>query len=535
MAEFESRAQSKGSRTDVVGNFFAPFFDVVFYRQVEEPGIVQAVPAEVNGADTINAVLGLQKSVYDNNLAGAKSAADFGLNATIGASRVKLTNAGGNSTLFEPDSELADLRNFKSSLTIEARASTAVKATLVFQPPYLEGLKIVDNQLIKFGSLMEIQWGYLNADGGEPVLSNKGLFGIVQPSVKLSNQFSIEINGWDLLYMSSSSVDRRFSWPREQYDTDLKIVEKLNSLSVGESYRLNTDMVSIESPLRQKKEGETVVQTTDDFSFFKELLAANDVEYRIDGNIVRLFDAGRADQQEPAYSLLWYKQPEKNTDIPMITFETNSIASLFAGQGSRGFWFMSQDMDSNTTERQEVKPEDTGVSQTGSKALGTQEAGHPKGTVRTSEANVKPYSMPDDSSATGQVHVQPRDTPNRDTKADRKGREVRRLCNTTASATIPGHPGIVPLTIVNVFGDESAGVGRTFGGNYRVMKAIHEIGQGYVTKIELLRASTSGDDRATEEKSSDKTNTNKTTAASGEEVAPRPENESSIADAQEGG
>lgn len=509
-SKFEN-PRTTGPSTNEVGNFFAPFFDVVFYRAVAESGVAQASP---------------DSTAREQGIDEPQSVADFGSNKSIGASSVRLQSSDGNSTLFEPDSNLANIRNFRSSLVLEFKASTAVKATLTLQPPYFDALKIVDNELIQYGSLMEIQWGYTNGDGGEPLLSDKGLFSIVQPSVKFDEQISIQITGWDILYMAASSLDRRTSWAREEYPTDLDIIKKVIERHLGETLKINTDQVASGSPLRKKKEGQPVVQTNDDFTFFRRMLAANDVEFEFRANTILLRDAGILDDQKPSYRLIWYGQLYDETDIPMISFNSNSIPSLFASQGSRGFWSLSHDLDKNQADKKMVKPEDTNVPQTGTKVTGNQEAGLPKKTVRTSTGDIRAFSDPDNDSSTGMIQVRPHDRPNQQQEADRQGRENRRLANTRASVIIPGHPSVMPLQIVNVFGNAEAGVGRKFSGNYRILSATHEIGQGYVTKLELLRASTSGDPRDSQPKSRDPSNEDATAQSTDEVASPTQEEDS---------
>ena len=457
------------TKSESVGNFFAPFFDVVFYS----PGNAE----------------GLKITNID----------DYGSISSIGAGAIARKSTSGQSTVFSPDKSAEGLRNFRSSLIIESRASTSVKATLTLQPPYDHAVGIIDSEVLTFGSLMEIEWGYMSSNGREAQISNLGLFTITQPSVKFGQEISIELTGWDLIYMSSDSIDRRCLWPRETYATDVDIIKKLAS-HINKDYKVDTSQISSESSILKDKEGQHIIQTCTDFSFLRQLITDNDCEYRIEGDKLSIFDTNSLDTQSPSFRLLWYRQPTENTDIPMISFNTNSIPSLFAARGTRGVSHIVSDPDEITTDR-DPKEKAEGESPVGgqepesSKREGPQkgkdsapdESRHSKTKADTRSGQFAPYVWPDPSCASGIVQIIPKDTPNRKEQTIRRQRDSVRRANTHASAVIPGHPGIKPLSVVNVWGQEGAGVGEKFAGNYRILNVVHELGQGYTTKLDMLR------------------------------------------------
>lgn len=523
-AKLENPQQS-GDRTDVAGNFFAPFFDVAFYRPSKEGGVIQSSGDPNEVTTYVETEDGRQ---FSNDFAAAKALLDFGARGAIDTSSLRLRSENGQSQLLDPNTELSQIRNFRSSLTINSLESSNVQAILTLQPPYADALEIIDNTLIRLGSYMVIQWGYLNADGGEPILSSKGLFTMTEPSVKFGEQVTIEIPGYDVTYMGTSSLDRRCSWPREQFKTDLDVVRTVIKKSIGDTLEIDDTGVKEDSPLRVEQTSNPWIQTDDDFSFFRKVLKFNDVGYRVDGDRLLLFDYSTVDSRDPKYTLMMYRQPEKATDIPMISFSANSDLGLFSNsKGSRGLWVYSHDLDNNTPLRREVKPDDTGVAQVHAGRVTTGEASHPKETTDTQMGQARAYDFPDSECASGWIQVQPTERPSQKAYADTQARVIRRA-NHSANVVIPGHPGIKPLTIVEVFGDKLAGVGWKFGGNYRIMGVTHEIGSGgYITKFDLLRAGSSGDERDYGNPSQDPKNTKSADGSSGETVGPKLAEESS--------
>lgn len=501
------RSTAPGSRN--VGDFFAPFFDIVFFTIDEEATeaarSIEEARAEVASDRTRTdlTVLTANKTIPGLTLAEAAE------KRSIGSSQIRLSSTNGNVQVFSPDSDLAGIRNFKSNLTIDARASTAYKATLMLEPPYFDAIKLIDAGVIKFGSLMEIQWGYLSLATGEPLLSDKGLFTISEPSIRLGSKTSIVISGWDIISVSGSSLDRRCDWPREEFVCDALIIKKIAKTHKTEIIDL-TDRSS--SFLHENKEGQKIVQASDDFTFFHRLLVMNDVAFTIDGARIILRDLTTSDQLNPKYTLLYYSQPKKGTDIPMISFESNSIASLFGAPGSRGYLSTSYDLDEDEVIEEENLPE---------KAIDQPGDTNKLGTMNEALKS-KPFAKQDKLCTSGKFIVKPHDRPNQFQERKIKARENRRQANTTATAIVPGHPSILPLDIVTVQGGEGFGVGKKFGGKYRVMRLVHDIGQsGYTTRIELLRAETSGSSTSTDPTADGQPNKKRdVSGVEGEEVFP---------------
>ena len=469
----------KGENFSPVGDLYAPFFDVVFYRAESETGSKTQEALEAKG------------------LGAPKTLSQVADSDTIGSSSIQLRSVGGGLQMLNPqgpDTPTGQLLNYKSSLQVTMLSAAALQATLTLQPPYFDAVNIIDDKLIKFGSLMEIQWGYFNLETNQPEISDKGLFTITQPAIKFGLEVSITIGGFDILSTSLKSTDTRCEWLRSEYESDLSILEKLVS-KAGSGLELLATGVTAESRLRRKKTRD-VIQSDDDWTFFRRLCRQNDVTFLQFGGTIILYDQEERDLAKHKYRLTWFMQPQDQWDIPMLSFETNPIMGYFAGQGSRGSITYCRDSETGEVTSVSKDPSKPGVGQSGAGRAQTAEKSHKKETAKTgSSGNIAPFGVIDEEMActSGRIYVQPCRKPNQEEETDRENREVLRNFNTRASALCPGVPGMIPQIITNV-----VNVSKTFSGNYRVMKVVHNIGSGYTMQVDLLRAASTGDERSSD-------------------------------------
>ncbi len=519
------------------GNFYAPFFDVVFYRARTEPGVVTS---NVFGFE-----VSTPTKAFVDGVGRSTSAHQLEQSKTIGASVIRIRSSNGGIQLFDSDGEkLGDLRNYATDLSVGGISTESFRATLTLQPPFDDAIKLIDSEAIIFGSLMEIQWGYLNSGGGEPILSSKGLFQITEPNLRFGQQCVITISGQDMLSSLGGSLESRRVWERYKdlggvneilsdlgevsridegkkvYNTDLEVLTKLAE-KISPSIELDSSQITSTSKLRLKKTGDPLVQTTTDIRFFRRVCEMNDVSYVVDFNTIILKDMTQADLAKPSYRLLWFRQPKNATDIPMISFESNSIPALFAPQGSRGFVTVAHNLDDDEVDSSHNNQEDEGGQAGNTRKLGTGEnslGGQPS--VTTTGGDVKRSksdSAGESVASTGKHRTVPDQSPNKDQERKNVVRRMRRLANTRANVTIPGHPAITPTMIVTV-----EGVGKKFGGTYRVLEVTHSLGtSGYVTNLELLRGTTSGDEGSSDPSAKGAVNTNvEAKSKSGSDTAP---------------
>lgn len=495
-----------------VGDLFAPFFDVVFYGPSKETGEIAALEEQ----SAIAAEAGFADLAAEGRARAAKLRAQLANNnaalsdnSKIGSSNLALRSVGGSLTNYSPaaaNSALAELTNYRANLQITMVSAAALQATLTLSPPYEAAIQIVDEMLIKFGSLMEIQWGYLSIDGsGAPAVSDKGLFRITQPRIKFGQQTQVTIGGFDILSGSLSTSDTRCQWLREKHPCDLDIVREIVQKRLGKGADIDDTLVSNDSPIRKRKSGMGITQSDDDWTFFRRLLRQNNCGFwQFPGKIVHLYDEARVNNAQPKYRLMWYGQPQNDKDIPMIAFETNPIMSLFAGnKGARGQRTLCRDPEVKKVEKTDKDPSQTGTTQVGECKTATSEAAHSKDGIQTSDGNIAVFAELDKACTSGRFFTQPCRRPNQTEEIERENYENRALFNTRATATCPGVPGLIPQQICTV-----EGVGNTFGGPYRIIKATHDIGQGgYTVKVDLIRSADSGTKSGGGSASTDECNT----------------------------
>jgi len=479
----------EGDSFSPVGNLFAPFFDVVFYSVDAQEGEVTPV----------------KEGAKEEDFGGATISGTTET-SKLGASRLQIRSNGGL-TSYSPEGEdgpVGQLRNYASNLQVSMVSSKALQATLTLSPPYEVAVKIVDHQLIRFGNLMEIQWGYLALDGGAPIISDKGLFTIVQPSIKFGKETQVVIAGFDILSNSLGTTDTRRRWTRDSYESDLDIIREIVEKRVGIGAKLNDLGLRKDSRLRKKK-ARAIIQASDDWVFFRRLLRHNNVEFLQKGTEVQLNDLSSISAAKPKYRLVWFMQPENEKDIPMITFETNPYASLFSSTpGARGQRTVSSDAATGKVEQTDKDPGDTGVAQPGPPNTNTTNAAHKTEPMRVSGSgtSVATNAEINTANASGLVTSQPGNLPNKEEEADRANVETRVYYNSHATATCLGVPGMVPQKTVEV-----VNVGNKFSTNYRVIKVVHNIGVGYTMSINLINSASDGDEGSGAPASRDKAGT----------------------------
>ena len=481
-----------------VGDLYAPFFDVVFYSADTQEG--EVVPKSEVSPTPGTTISGITEK------------------SPLGAARIQISSKGGM-TSYSPegsDSPVGQLINYRSNLEVSMVSSMALQATLTLSPPYEAAMEIIDHQLIRFGSLMEVQWGYLSLDGGSPSVSDKGLFRITEPSIKFGKEVQVAIGGFDILSSALGTTDTRRRWSREDNKSDLDIIRKVVKERLGPGVDLNIDGLSQNSRLRKKK-ARAVVQASEDWVFFRRLLRHNNVEFFQKGTVVELRDAGDIFQSKPKYRLTWFMQPETDKDVPMITFEANPYISLYQGtSGLRGQRTVTTDADTG-----EVKGDDRDPSDTGSPRLGTNtnasDRAHSTDAVKTSEGTVAVHRELDKSNSQGSISSQPGRGPNQEEQRARENKEKSLFYGMHAAVVCPGVPGMVPQKIVEV-----VNVGNKFSDNYLVMKVTHNIGVGYTMKLDIINSAASADKAAGYTASRDKGNEKIIDAEAGadEEVAP---------------
>lgn len=388
---------------------------------------------------------------------------------------------------FDEAEDMKILRAFVTSVVIEGVSSSAYKATVTLAPPYDDAYYILENQIIKFGSVMEIQWGY-RGNGGEEISSPVHLFRITQPKCQFGQSTTITLEGRDLYTVTAETRKCAMSWKREQYKTDLEILRAILS-SLGNRYTLDDSSIPAESSLRKPGEGTGYEQKESYSRFFKRICDKHNVGWIVRDTSLVLFDEDKIASQPAAYTLLWRRSPssggggDNGYEIPIKEITINPLLTLFAGvPAAKGTITSKTNLDKNTTEQKKV--DDTNApgrsSPTGSRQTGTGTQPAPPTAVDSKAGAVVPDPpLPD--CATGDHYTATTREPNADGRTKSEVTRTSQLANTTANVVIPGHPAVHPQMIVYV-----AGLPKVFSGNYLIRKAKHTLGAGYTCELELF-------------------------------------------------
>ena len=448
------------------GDFYAPAYRIVFYRpqkttSVDDDGNVDAA-ADTGSIDV------LKDDQSSRNEALLKSSFDDGSEATI-------------------------MRAYVSSVTIEGISSSAYKATVVLTPPYAEAVKILEQKLIVFGSVMSIEWGYFN-QGTEPIRSPKHLFRITQPSVQFGLTTTITIVGRDIFTAASEGRTTRRSWKREEYKTDLDVLEGVLK-ATGTSMFLDSDGIPPESELKQQGKTAGWEQTESEWRFFRRVCESNSVGWTTDGedgDTVRLFDKQNVATKDVSYRLLWMTKPTGDFDIPVEEVSINPLLTLFQGlPETRGVRHSAPNPNTNVTTQTNKDDANQPTSQRPGAAPLTGTAGAAAtGTVtNTGNASVNGDPKLNKDQTGTQVPTTSREN-NPDKKIENMVTEGAQLANNRATVKIPGHPAIAPQMVVSL-----VGLPKGFGGNYLIRSLKHVIGAGYTTELDLFARASSSDPR----------------------------------------
>jgi phage protein D len=389
-------------------------------------------------------------------------------------------------TKFDESEDAKILRAFVSSVVIEGISSSAYKATVVLTPPYDDAVFILENRLIKFGAIMEIQWGY-RGNGGETIASPTHLFRITQPKCQFGQTTTITLEGRDLHTVTAESRKCAMSWKRAQYKTDLDILKSiLNGL--GNRYEIDDKQVPAESTLRKDGAGEGYEQKESYSRFFKRVCDKHNIGWIVRENKLVLFDEDKIGTQSPAYQLLWRRGFTGGTfddgyEIPVLEVTINPLLTLFAGvPAAKGSLMSKTDLDKNKVEQKRL--DDTNVPQRHSPGdaqqtgTGTQPA-PPVATESAAGPVVADPPLP--VCATGEHTTATTREPNADGKLKTETTRTSQLANTTANVKIPGHPAVHPQMVVSL-----VGLPNIFSGNYLIKKVKHSLGPNYTCELELF-------------------------------------------------
>jgi hypothetical protein len=471
-----------------VGDFYSPFFTVRFLTgDVQQGG---AVDAETGEEETI----------------------EITQTGTVIA-----TN--GNAVVeFRDDARTSQFRSYVTNLVITSEGNSVNTAELTLEPPLEDALKIIEERVVQFNSVMVIEWGWSSNEATGSLISTKHYFVLTHaPRLQLSGEnATITLTGMDLFGYSSMKRETYREFRRTQasadnvvYDTDYKILE---ALVAKNKLRLNTTLAPIAIvtfttgalgvrvpkviptglPIYQVKPNESdkslvVEQNEKDWLFFRRICEMNRLDFFTMGDTVYLVDQNVARVRDYAYRFVFWNQPRRSNDVPMHSFSTDALPTLFFPAESKELRTKHADEDAQQVVTHAYDPtQEADVEFVGERTA----AGKSEADGRTLQISDDVQLIPVPSFAsdeTGRQMSVPSGSPNRDEWSKRVMRDS--LYNQTATAEIPGVPGLVPMQLVRV-----AGVSKIFSGPYLVLKVVHKLStNGYYCDVTLLREASTGD------------------------------------------
>lgn len=419
-----------------------------------------------------------------------------------------------DNTIYAENPEATKLRAYVNSIVIEGVSSSAFKATVTLSAPYDDAAKILDNKVIRFGSIMTIEWGYFV--GSRVITSPIHAFQITQPSAKFGLTTDITIAGNDLHSAIAADRAKARTWLRTEFPTDLDILKGIvGELKTGMT--INAAQVPAESTIRQTGNGEGRDQSESYLRFFRRICNDHKLGWRIFKDEIVLFDMDAVARQDPHYVLLWRRKPTEENHIPIKDITINPLLSLFQGlSGTRGIHQSAPNLDTGETTQRVVS--DVNVPGHANPTDSAQTAAAPvtntpaRSNTPAGQLSGSP-TMPDGSSG-DRVPTTSRAT-NPNGQVNTAVTNTSALVNTTAQVTIPGHPAIAPQMIVDI-----QGLPEIFAGKYLIKSVKHTIGDGYTTELQLFSRVSSQDPRGAGQRSNAQTNTSEAKPANGEQPTP---------------
>lgn len=445
--------------SQAVGNFYAHGYKITFYREGEAK-VVDADGNPVDNASTITL-----SSLTDSE--------------------------GQQRTYVEDTGDLANIRNFVSQLVVEGISESAFKAVVTFTPPYEEAIRIIENELLTFNTIMKVQWGYFGGDGEEQLVSDEHLFRIVNPSCDFGLQTTITIEGRDIFHSVAKERSQQRPWNRNEFKRDVDILKQLAREMRLEVEERNEELMDPANSIFEAKPSCAFEQNESNLEFFRKVCQGNNVGFYTIGRTIYLYDNEYVMRRKRKYRLLWMLPLQSSTDIPVSNVRINALRSLFQGSSAaRGQKATQPNLDSLTTTsttRDDSTLPDRGGGTTKNTAAAAKAGAGPATNVG---GNLVQPNPPMKEGQTGDCIQLPSCFPNAEETGKRAVRMAGMLSNNSAQVTIPGVPRLNPQMLV-----ELEGVSTKFSGLYLVRRVKHVLGARYTTELELFARSSDSDPR----------------------------------------
>jgi len=393
-----------------------------------------------------------------------------------------------------------DLQAYKQDFSVSFEGPVG-SMQLTLTPPYDDALRIIENPVFTFSTVVVAEWGYIGPDG-KVQSSGKYLFVAYKPSISFSHQdVTLTFEGEDILTSAASRSINTKGWDRNKNSAEdiLKILakklgvelvvrvrKKLPPASLREATfgtRGRTKDVGEDHPLFQKGKEEPIVtkQNTTDWKFFLRLLRENNCKH-VQGpeNTVIIYDRDEYFQRGVCvdYNLMAYKQPTRANDVVLLSFAPNVDERQFAPAESQSIEAKQFNLASGAvlTKKYNAVDDPKAANEDGSIGAGKKEQS------RKVETSGGPAVAQNKTGRGASYSV-----TSRSSKAPEMVRQQMlkqaSLAGISATATMLGVTGLTPFTLVSV-----EGFGKRLSGVYRVLKVTHSLGSGgYDTEVDLLR------------------------------------------------
>jgi len=460
---------SKPTSPRDVGDFFSPFFRVAFRSLGKELGVIQEFAN--------------QETFQTTNLAGTVQTDETG----------NAVSQGNDNALTFLSSQLP---NYAASLNIEAMIGAALKFSLTLTPPYEDAVKILENRLVGYATLVKVQWGYTSNTTANNILSDIFVFQNQFPQVEFGQDITITLSGFDLVSGAGMRNTSKVIYSRTAFPTDFSLLVAILSKT---KLQVDISKVPPDSTLFVPQLfPPTIEQSTTDWQFIRRLLADNNLAGHAQGAVFKVYSPNKLGNEEIAYRFLWRLQPETKRDIPMMSFNGNPLPQLFMPPEARSLRALTSDPDSGSTSGEDMTAAGLADQQNVGETTDNSEEDPTNNATSLASDEADDGETDDDEEIGAPVTTRPEPRPNVDvgtvhsrpsqlSMGDERAKGVARgaafFANATASLTAPGMPDLLPPMLVRV-----DGVSSLFSGPYLVKSVKHTLDtSGYEMEVDLLR------------------------------------------------
>jgi hypothetical protein len=435
-----------------LGDFRSPFFRVRFFISKSTLRVFKEKENKIRREQKRGLI------AFDFERPAAGMAQDFNDTQSLGRDGQQLI-------------DINQIDKYVTSLEISHRSAAISNVTMTLNPPYDVAVAILENRVIRRGSLALVEFGYASPDGD--ILSGPYLFNITKPSAEFGDEVSITLEGNDMLSHNLLGKSVSYTWSKSDFPTDLSIIEEL---AFSLELKLHTQLLAKEppSPLRKKRDDDRQ-QNRSDWVFFKEIISNSKATWVLCGNTLFLADRLVLLTAPPRYTLRYRHQIISATDIPISTISFDTTSEFFNAAKTK-------DMSKVSTDKDTGLPNNETVPTTGNLGNVTNAGNQGSNEVVNTPIGGGVIDSKLSKGKTGASNSGPDRDSLHTNRVYALVEEAAVLQAVKGTATIPGVPGIRPQEKVII-----EGVPEIYKGEYMIKKVVHKLGDGYTCELTLLR------------------------------------------------